>query len=488
MSKHFKTSPVVLFLVDGFGLSASWQGNAITSAKPTNFNHYWSSYRHLVIRQPLLNPANPCKNYSLISGVEEPITKKTTKIVSDQVFLSGLDTLKRNNSSIHFFLIFSKNEKKAQNDILQILRTAKSNSVTNAYIHLLLDRSYQSQADLQPDIEAFESSLGLLGLGNIATVTGLGFVKKENHHLLEDMIYSAEGSAIFSLQQAFSRKKNALPFELSPKIVKSSYNSKITDFDMIFTVGTPPENFLDFLKNIILHNSSSSNGKLPKFLHFFGFDEFPFDLDCEIHFINSKDSGGFITDLVKNKGLSQLLVTDADNLKQMNLYFVGDKSQIDQNVVSMKLNSITKEYESTTEEIIKNALAALEKLEYDFIIINLPSLARASSFSQSVEEVKKIDDGLGLIANQVTSCEGYLIFCSAFGRAENLVENTTKVRDNAPGASNSEQTLPFFVLSDSTIKETRKDLFHEILSSSCNLHHINDFLQTILIKDNYQNE
>lgn len=487
MNNHFKTSPVVLFLVDGFGLSPSWQGNAIASAKPANFNKFWSSYRHLVIRQQLLNPANPHKNYSLISVGGNSNTKKPLELFSSQDFICNLDSLNRNNASIHFLLIFSKKDKTAQKNILQIIKTAKSNSVANAYLHLFIDDSYLTQSDLQPDIDDFESQLASIGLGNIATVTGLNYVKKENFNDILDSVYFVQGSAVFSLKQALTRKNNLRPFETATRIIKSSFNAKINDFDMVFAMSSPSEHFSDFLKTIIIQNNACGNGKFPKFLQFFGLDEFPFDLENGIHFINPKKQGCFITDFTKQKGLSQVIVTDDDNLKQMNHYFIGDKSQIDQSIVEGRLNPTTKKVESTTEAIIAHALIALKKNMYDFIIINLPSLCRAESFVESVEEVKKIDDGLGLVASQVISQNGFLVFCSAFGRAENLVENTNKLRDNTE-ACGAEQVLPFFVLANSTKKVSKLDLFHETLSASCGLEHVNDFLQTILLKDNYQDE
>lgn len=487
MNKHFTTSPVVLFLVDGFGLSASWQGNAIASAKPVNFNNFWANYRHLVIRQPLLNAADPYKNYSLISVGDNSKNAKSVESFCSQNFICSLDSLKRNNASIHLFLVFSKKNKTDQSNILKIIKTAKSNSVANAYIHLFIDDTYLNQSDLQLEIDNFESELVSIGLGNIATITGMGFVTEQNFRVIQDAIYLAQGSASFSLKQVFSRKKDLRPFELSSKIIKSSYNSKINDFDLIFVLSAPSETFSDFLRTMIIQNNSSGNGKLPKFLQFFGLDEFPFDLSEEIQFINPKKQGCYITDFAKEKGLSQIMLTDDNNLKQLNQYFVGDKSQLDQNVVELKFNSSTKKNESSTDEIIKNALAILKKSKYDFIIINLPALSRAESFAESVKEIARIDDGLGLIAKEVLSQDGYLIFCSAFGRAENLVENTSNLRDNTV-ARDSKHVLPFFVLANSTKCFTKTDLFREILSSSCGLGHVNDFLQTILLKDNAKNE
>jgi len=57
LSSKIKYNQVVLLILDGWGLSPSWGGNAISMNNPKNINSYWREY-----------PKTTLKAFEIIAG------------------------------------------------------------------------------------------------------------------------------------------------------------------------------------------------------------------------------------------------------------------------------------------------------------------------------------------------------------------------------------------------------------------------------------
>ena len=108
-----KKTPVVLCLLEGFGLSSSWRGNAIASANPQNFNELWSTYKHKLLF-PIRSASEPVFDNSeffltsLFSGHTERSNHEilAASIESGQLdnspaLLKSFEQVKKSNSSLH---------------------------------------------------------------------------------------------------------------------------------------------------------------------------------------------------------------------------------------------------------------------------------------------------------------------------------------------------------------------------------------------------
>lgn len=485
MKKARKTPPIVLMMADGFGLSTAWQSNVVASAKPDNFNNLWNDYHHLALRQEIDNRNNPNENFSLIATgqrFEAPSQKRLLSSDQSQQLLTIFDSLKRNNGSVHVVCTFSKDDKQSLERVRSVLKFARSNSILSVFIHLIIDNTFDDKPALLQAITNFESDYCEDGYGILATITGLNYFTPDNYQNILDVICRGKGAVSLTSRQIILKKKPINMSDLETTMIKSTSDSRVNDFDLLFICNAPNRDFVGFIKQLIIQSKMSGAKSSAKFLNFFAFDEFPID-SSDVHFIYRKDSKNYLSYVADKQGLSQALITDTENIDNLNLYYLGDKSLVDQKIVPATFDNTKKQFASSTEKIIDTAIHALKSEEYDFITIDLPTLPRfltTAKFNDCTDEVKRVDKGIAAVAEEVMEQDGYFILCSPFGGSENMVENKQKLRDNNLGRNNF-WILPFLIVSASTKWCSRYDLFHEILEARCNLSCVNEALKMIIL-------
>ncbi len=73
--------PIVLTILDGWGVSPGWGGNAIEMQNPENFNYLWRNYPHLVLRS--FFSANNARGSLANSEIGHMMIGSGREIVSD---------------------------------------------------------------------------------------------------------------------------------------------------------------------------------------------------------------------------------------------------------------------------------------------------------------------------------------------------------------------------------------------------------------------
>lgn len=485
---EIKKQPVVLILADGFGLSPAFQSNAIASANPTNFFDLWKNYRHLIIRPDLSECENIYQTYTtLATGL--PCADYTKNINLSKEQLSGnhqlmmtLDSLKRNNASLHLIgCISEKNKNKTIKDLVEIIKFAKSNSILNTSIHLIIDETFDGVTPLNTFLADLEKELDNFNYGKIATIVGKNVIAKENYKKYFATIYRGRGKSFFSARQAISNLKNMSVADLNPSLIKSHQNQHISNSDTIIFFTSPDETISTMIREMIIINKDKSSSAFPSFLTFYAVSEFPFDLRDEINYLSNKRSADYISDILQGKGISQTIVTDQLNLPNINCFLLGNSQFVDEKIVQVPSDPSTKKYKSTTKAITDLVLDQINKNSCDYTVINFPSLYRfylECSFNDCVKEVKLLDEAIASIDKAVRSKQGFLIFVSTFGGAETVAANSNC---DANGKFSKNSAAPFLMISDVTKSVSNSSLLNEILYAKSDLTIIHQALKIILL-------
>lgn len=469
--------PVVLIIADGYGLSASWQGNAINAAGDY-FGRLWNGYSHGVLKSSYLE--NPYQAYSVIGSgkLAEAESISFQKISASSSLVNAIDTVKRNNASIHFFhnLDHEKND-----DLISLLRFAKKSSIYNCYIHLFIDQTFVDIETAGEKVFELERDLEASDLGDISTITGTEQALTSPNELI-NIIFIKQGKTALTTNQALIRQKDLKPCELSPTAIKFRTDSKIKDFDLIVYSGRRDDKIEEFLKQVILASKANYLPGRPMFLKFISLYRFPFDLKANLDFILDEKPIYTITDKMIEKGKKHLLILDRQNRSNLEYYFVGNR-KIEEKVISKKSSGPSSQTISATDLIASTALSEIKKNNYDLMTINFCALYQyclAGLFSEAILEVKRIDKALETLVKEITDRDGYLVFCSAFGGAENMVADKQKIGNN--GMVNSAAGyLPMLIVSNETkLSQSNTNMVAEILNTKEDLSFINKLLEVLI--------
>ncbi|RQD75747.1 MAG: phosphoglycerate mutase (2,3-diphosphoglycerate-independent), partial [Candidatus Syntrophonatronum acetioxidans] len=183
-----KDKPVVLTIMDGWGLREDREGNAIALAKTPNVDSYRERFPFTSLKasgESVGLPEGQMGNSEvghLNMGAGRVVYQEFTRIslairagtfFKNPVFLEIINKVKENNSSLHLLGLVSDGGVHSHIEHLYaLLELAKQEGLQKVYIHALLDGRDVPPANAKEYLTALKAKMKSLGLGEIATIGG----------------------------------------------------------------------------------------------------------------------------------------------------------------------------------------------------------------------------------------------------------------------------------------------------------------------------
>ena len=183
-----KTSPVVLLILDGWGIAPSSPGNAITLSQTPNMTRLQTMYPHgelVASGESVGLPANEVGNtevghINLGAGrlVLQDLKRISKSIRDGDFFLNkamrdAASHVQQNNSKMHIIgLVSSGQVHSALDHFYGVLDFCKKAGLTQVYLHLFTDGRDAPRNEGVEIIKKVEEHVASLGIGKIATIMG----------------------------------------------------------------------------------------------------------------------------------------------------------------------------------------------------------------------------------------------------------------------------------------------------------------------------
>lgn len=156
---------------------------------------------------------------------------------------------------------------------------------------------------------------------------------------------------------------------------------------------------------------------------------------------------GQLTRALTEAGLSQISLLESEKLLPAWYHFNGKRDHLlnreDRQVISS--SEVDDDFEDNISFLVNKALNDIKKGYHDFININLANLSLAAQ-SRNPELTKRIikflDKKIGLLVDAVLKQGGVLVFTSAYGHAESLINPNSELFETAP----SRNPVPCFII------------------------------------------
>ena len=180
--------PVVLMVLDGYGLNDKEEGNAIAQAKTPVMDGLMKECPFQPGRASGLDVGLPdgqmgnseVGHMNIGAGriIYQDLTR-ITKAIEDgdffenKVLLQAVDNVKKNGSDLHLFGLLSDGGVHSHNTHLYaLLELAKRNGIENVYVHCFLDGRDTPPASGKDFVAQLQAKMDELGVGRIASVHG----------------------------------------------------------------------------------------------------------------------------------------------------------------------------------------------------------------------------------------------------------------------------------------------------------------------------
>src|SRR5574344_2829846 len=193
MENYFMTKkPVVLMILDGYGLNDKEDGNAVYEAKTPVMDGLMKEYPFvegkasgLAVGLPEGQMGNSEVGH-LNMGAGRIVYQELTRITKEindgdffknEVLVAAMENCKKNNSALHTFGLLSDGGVHSHNTHLYgLLKMAKQFGLEKVYVHAFLDGRDTAPTSGKGFVEELEAEMKKIGVGKIASVMGRYYV------------------------------------------------------------------------------------------------------------------------------------------------------------------------------------------------------------------------------------------------------------------------------------------------------------------------
>jgi len=234
MPETVRPKPVILVILDGWGIASPNQGNAITQAKIPFFQELLAIYPHTSLAasgEAVGLPAGEDGNtetghLNMGAGliVYQDLLRINQAIASGSYhtnpqFLGAINHAQKNHSTLHLLgLVGAGNVHSNSDHLYALLYLCQKQNFTNVALHLITDGRDSPPTSGINFILQVKSKLAELGFGRIATITGRYYAMDRDHH------WDRTGKTYEALVQS-----KGPTFQKPEECVLSSYRQNVTD-------------------------------------------------------------------------------------------------------------------------------------------------------------------------------------------------------------------------------------------------------------------
>ena len=470
-----KINPVVLIILDGWGVAPPGDGNAMSQAKLPNFNRFVKTY-------PAMTLLASGSEVGLVWGqmgnsevghvnigagrVYYQTLLRINKTIGDGSFFENKVLLKacgyanQNDSSLHLMgLVSNGNVHSSEEHLYALLDLASRQKVKKVFIHVFLDGR---DALFNGGLECVKKLLAKIKehkVGQIASISGRFYaLDRDNRWDRTEKAYRvmAEGKSeeIFddplqAIQASYDKK--VYDEEFVPMAIKEKGGEtvKIGPKDSIIFFNFRPDRARQLTKAFVLPGFDKFSRVYQQKLFFATMTEFEKDLPVEVVF-GPQIIKNSLAETIAVAGLKQFHLAETEKYAHITFFlngmvekpFPGEDRQI---IPSPKVATYDQKPEMSAPEIAKSALKAIESDKYDFLAINFANadmVSHSGLMKPTVKALETVDKSLGQIVELTLAKGGAVLITADHGNAEELINLQTGEVDK----EHSNNPVPFLLI------------------------------------------
>lgn len=467
--------PLVLMILDGFGINNATVGNAIYSAKTPNIDALMANYPHTKIQAsgmdvglPRGQMGNSEVGHTNI-GAGRIVYQELTRITKtvEEGGLSAIPELqkavancKEHDSALHLMGLLSDGGVHSHiQHLFGLLRMAKEQSLCKIYVHCFMDGRDVPPSSGKDYIQQLVDELNTLGVGKIATISGRYYaMDRDNRWERVSKAYDAMVNGIGVL-------------ESDPvKAMEDSYANGVTD-EFVVPVVVDAEGTINANDSVVFFNFRPDRAReITRTLvdeSFSGFERakgfFPLCYTCmtqydatmpnvqvAFHPQSLEDTFG---EYISRKGLKQLRIAETEKYAHVTFFFNGGVETVypgeDRCLInSPKVATYDLQPEMSAYEVTDALEERLDK--YDVIIINYANcdmVGHTGVFEAAVKAVEAVDTCVGRIVNKTLELGGAVLLTADHGNADQML-----AEDNSPFTAHTTNPVPLLAIGLGDVK------------------------------------
>lgn len=442
--------PVMLIILDGFGLREGTEGNAIASAKTPNLDRLFSSYPNSTLEASGMSVGLPegqmgnseVGHLNIGAGriVYQDLTRITKSIIDgdfikNPVLLDAILNAKTKNSSLHLMGLLSDGGVHSHNSHLYaILELAKKHDVKKVFVHAFLDGRDVPPKSALSFIADAEIKMKELG-GEFATISGRYFsMDRDKRWDRVEKAYDAMTSGIgekaqsarLAVEKAYERGKTD---EFVTPTVIGANGHVISDNDSVIFFNFRSDRAREITRAFIDKDFKEFRRKKNPNTYFVCLTQYDETFNVPVIF-PSESMKNILADVLSFHHLKQLRIAETEKYAHVTFFFNGGRETPVKGeerilVPSPGVATYDMQPEMSAFPVTDEAVKAISSGRFDIIILNFANpdmVGHTGVFDAAVRAVEAVDKCIGILFEKVRASGGLLILTADHGNAEQMLD------------------------------------------------------------------
>lgn len=473
--------PVMLIILDGFGIGKDYPGNAIKLAKTPNLDRYMREYPNTTLEASGLAvglPEGQMGNSEvghLNIGAGRIVYQDFTRIsksIEDgdffekEEFIKAIENAKKHNSKVHLIGLVSKGGVHSHiKHLYALLELMKQHDFYNVFIHVILDGRDVSPTAGKDDVRELMDKIKELGVGKIATVSGRYYaMDRDKRWDRTKLAYDAytlgignvDTDPVAAVEKSY--KENITDEFIIPTVIKEDNKpvATVDDNDSIIFFNFRPDRARQITRAFVDEDFDGFNREKKVNTFYVTMTEYDRTIKNVIVAFKEQTLENTLGEYISKKGLKQLRIAETEKYAHVTFFFNGGVEVPNENedrvlIPSPKVATYDLQPEMSAKEVKDEVIKRLNMDVYDLIILNFANpdmVGHTGDVSATVKAIETIDSCLGEIVDLLIAKGGKALITADHGNAEMLIDE----KDGSPITSHTTNRVPLIFIGDKDVK------------------------------------
>lgn len=446
--------PLLLCILDGYGMNPATEGNAIYAAKTPYMDKLLSECPNtrldasgMAVGLPEGQMGNSEVGHTNIGAgriVYQELTRITKAIGDGDFFrndalLGAMKNCREKNSALHIMGLLSDGGVHSHNShIYALARLAKQEGLSKVYLHCFLDGRDVPPSSGKDYVAALQQELTAIGCGKIATVMGRYYAMDRDNRWER-------------VEKAYLAMTMGIGEQLSDPVaaVQRSYDNEVTDefvVPVVVTENDAPVGMIAEGDSVVFANFRPDRAREitrtltdPEFsgfareympVHFVCMTQYDQTMPNVTVAFRPQTLENTLGEYLSKNHLTQLRIAETEKYAHVTFFFNGGVEAVSEGedralIASPKVATYDLKPEMSAYEVTEEALRRIQSDKYDVIILNFANcdmVGHTGVFSAAVAAVEAVDTCMGRVLDEVLSRGGVALVTADHGNADQMID------------------------------------------------------------------
>ncbi len=474
--RYMSRRPVVLMILDGYGLNDKVEGNAIAQAKTPVMDQLmkecpWvrGNASGMAVGLPEGQMGNSeVGHLNMGAGriVYQELTRITKEIQDGTFFenpalVKAVENCRKNGSALHLMGLLSDGGVHSHNTHLYaLLELARRHGLEKVFVHCFLDGRDTPPASGREYAEALNKEMEKIGVGRIASVMGRYYaMDRDNNYdrvkLAYDAMTKGEGltaaCGICAIQESYDRKETDEFVKPTVVVEDGRPVATVQDGDSVIFFNFRPDRAREITRAFCDDDFKGFDRGARRQITYVCFSDYDPTIpnkDVAFHKIAVTNTFG---EWLAANNLKQARIAETEKYAHVTFFFNGgvEAPNLGEDRILVNSPKDVATYDlkpqMSAPEVCEKLCAAIRSDKYDVIVINFANpdmVGHTGVLPAAIKAIETVDECVGKAVAAVKEVGGVMFICADHGNAEQLIDYET----GEPHTAHTTNQVPFVLV------------------------------------------